>query len=83
VVALWPRGLRGETDGARVVDTGNGMSYFSYPESEYDRGVPVDEAGPEYIRVPHEDHAKFNSGKNVYRYVNRWAAGKMDLRLEF
>ncbi len=35
-VALWPRGLRGETDGARVVDTGNAMSYFSYPESEHD-----------------------------------------------
>jgi len=82
-VALWPRGLRGETDGARVVDTGNAKSYFSYPESEHDGGIPVDEAGPEYIRVPQEEHADFKLGKNVYRYLNRWDAGEMDLRLEF
>ena len=82
-VALWPRGLRGEIEGARVVDTGNAMSYFSYPESEHARGIPVDEAGPEYIRVPQEEHAEFKFGNNVYRYLNRWAAGEMDLRLEF
>jgi len=82
-VALWPRGLRGETDGARVVDTGNAMSYFSYLESEHDGGIPVDKAGPDYVRVPQEEHAEFKLGNNVYRYLNRWAAGEMDLRLEF
>jgi len=82
-VALWPRGLRGETDGARVVDTGNAMSYFSYPDSDHSRGISVHKAGPDYVRVPQEEHAEFEFDSNVYRYLNRWAAGEMDLRLEF
>ncbi len=45
--------------------------------------LPVDEAGPEYIRVPQSEHAEFTRGNNVYRYLNRWAAGEMDLQLEF
>jgi len=81
-VALWPAGLRGETDGARVVDTGNAMAYFSYPESDHDAGIPVDEAGPEYIRVPQRGHAEFEWEGRVYRYLNRWAAVEMDLRPE-
>jgi hypothetical protein len=82
-VALWPRGLRGETQVARVVDTGNAMRYFSHPKSEHDRGIAVDEAGLEYVRVTQEKHAEFKLGKKVYRHLNRWAAGEMDLRLEF
>jgi hypothetical protein len=82
-VALWPRGLRGETDGARVVDTGNAMSYFSYPESEHDAGISVDKAGPEYVRVPQQELTEFDSGGTNYHCLNRWAAGEMDLRLEF
>jgi hypothetical protein len=82
-VALWPRGLGGETDGARVVDTGNAMSYFSYPESEHDAGISVDKAGPEYVRVPQQELTEFDSGGTSYHCMNRWAAGEMDLRLEF
>jgi hypothetical protein len=37
------RGLRGEPEDARVVDTGSAMSYFSYPESEHDAGISVNE----------------------------------------
>ena len=79
---MWPLGLQGEADSPRVVDTGNAMSYFSYPESDHDRGIPDDEAGPEYVRVPQAEHAEFKLGKTVYRYLNRWAAVEMDLRLE-
>ena len=82
-VALWPRGLGGETAGARVVDTGNAMSFFSYPESDHNAGIPVDEAGPEYVRVPQEEHAEFTFSGSVYRYLNRWDAGEMDMRREF
>jgi hypothetical protein len=82
-VALWPRGLRGETEGARVVDTGNALSYFSYPESEHDGGTPVDKAGPEYVRVPQQELIGFNSGSTSFHCLNRWDAGEMDLRLEF
>jgi hypothetical protein len=82
-VALWPRGLRSETEGARVVDTGNALSYFSYPESEHDGGTPVDKAGPEYVRVPQQELTGFSSGSTSYHCLNRWDAGEMDLRLEF
>jgi hypothetical protein len=75
--------LRVETDGERVLDSGNAMSYFSYPEFDHSRGISVDKAGPNYVRVPQEEHAEFKLGNNVYRYINRWAAEKMDLRLEF
>lgn len=65
------------------MDTGNAMAYFSYPESEHDQGIPVDDAGPEYIRVPLEEHAEFKFGNSVYRYLNRWDAGEMDFQAEF
>lgn len=54
-----------------------------YPESGHDRGIPVDQAGPEHIRVPPEEQAEFKLGKDVCRYRNRWAAGEVGLRLEF
>ncbi len=76
-VALWPTGLDGETDGARVVDTGNALSYFSYPESEHAGSVPVVLAGPDYVRVPQEERTAFNVGNRVYHCLNRWAAVEM------
>lgn len=82
MVALWPRGLEGETEGARVVDAGNAVDYFSYPESQHAETIPVDEAGPDYVRVPQDEHAEFTAGDRVYRYLNPWDAGKMDLRME-
>lgn len=78
-IALWPTGLRGQTEGARVVDTGAMIGYSSYPESDHDRGVPVDEAGPEYVRVPQQEPAEFEWRGKTYRYLNRWAAVQMDL----
>ncbi len=75
-IALWPTGLEGETDEPRVVDTGNAAAYFSYPESDHDSGVPVDEAGPEYVRVPQAEQDEFIRNGRNYRYLNRW----VDLR---
>jgi hypothetical protein len=81
-VALWPSGTTGATDGARVVDTGNAMAYFSYPETDHAESIPVDKAGPDYLRVPAEEHAEFRWDRRTYRYLNRWAAVLMDLKVE-
>src|SRR5262249_16866937 len=62
MVALWPTGTRGEVGDRRVVDTGNLMVYCSYPESRHLGGVSVEEAGPDYVRVPQEEHSIFALG---------------------
>jgi hypothetical protein len=73
MVALWPLGLDEQEDGPRVVDTGNLVAYFSYPESDHKGGIPIDAAGPDYVRVPQEEHGVFELRGRQYRYLNRWA----------
>jgi hypothetical protein len=79
-VALWPTGQNGETDGPRVVDAGNALAYFSYPELDHTQTVPVDKAGPDYVRVPQEEHVEFKWDGQTFRYINRWADVTIDLR---
>jgi hypothetical protein len=70
---LWPMFDEGiEYEEPRVVDTGNLMAYFSYPEADHQEGVPVDLAGPDYIRVPNKAEEEFEYGKSTYRFLNRW-----------
>jgi len=66
-VALWPTGYYGETDGQRIVDTGNLLAYFSFEEES-----GCEEMEPEYIRIPTSEHSEFLLGKETYRYLNRW-----------
>lgn len=72
-VALWPVGERFDPAAPRVVDTGNVMSYFSYPASDHDESIPVEVAGPEYVQVPTEDVTAFISPDgHAYWNFNRW-----------
>jgi hypothetical protein len=77
--ALWPSGLDGNTNGARVIDTGNLLAWFSYPESDHDQSVPVDMAGLEYLRVPQTELSSFNFTGRDYHYLNRWATVDISL----
>jgi hypothetical protein len=72
MMALWPVGFYGETDVVRVIDSGQLIRWHSYPESDHDQSVPVDQAGPDYTRVPTDEHGSFIRNDRRYRYVNRW-----------
>lgn len=72
MMALWPTGMNGETDGERVIDSGRLISWHSYPESDHAHSISVDDAGPDYTRVPTDEHGSFTLNDRLYRYVNRW-----------
>lgn len=73
MVALWPRGAEGEVwEEPAVVDTGNLMHYFSYPEADHEQSVPVDVAGLEYVRVPQREDESFRWEGTEYRVVHRF-----------
>jgi hypothetical protein len=60
MMALWPTGMYGEIDGGRVIDSGQLISWHSYPESDHAHSVPIDEAGPDYTGVPTDEHGKLH-----------------------
>lgn len=70
-VALWPTGLAGETDGLRVVDTGNLVGYFS-AEVEADLLPALDPH--DYVVVPTDPSAALQWRQRTYAYQNRWLA---------
>lgn len=72
MMALWPAGMSGEIDEDRVIDSGQLLSWNSYPESDHAHSVPVDQAGPDYTRVPTDEHSSFTLNDRLYRFVNRW-----------
>ena len=70
-VALGPTGPAGETDGLRVVDTGNLRGYFS-AEVEADLLPALDPH--DYVVVPSNQTALLRWHKRTYTYQNRWLA---------
>ncbi len=70
-VALWPTGLAGETDGLRVVDTGNLLGYFS---AEVGAELLPTLDPRDYVIVPTERDNQLQWRQRTYAYQNRWLA---------
>jgi hypothetical protein len=71
-VVLWP--LPADTrSGPYVVDAGNMVAFFSYPEADHAESISVDAAGPDYIRVPAQEWSVLVVAGSEYRCLNRWA----------
>ena len=68
-VALWSTGLAGETNGRRVLDTGNLLGYFS-AEVEADRLPALDPRDD--VVVPTERDILLHWHQHTYAYQNRW-----------
>ena len=70
LVALWPL-PRDSRSGPYVLDAGNLIDFRSYPESDHEKGIAFDLAGPDYVRVPIEARSRMDP--EGIEYINRWA----------
>ncbi len=68
-VALWPSGYYGD-DGKGFVDAGNAVGFISYGETS--GSTPIEDAGPDYVRLPDEEDGSFELDGVVYKHKNRF-----------
>lgn len=73
MIALWPKGQNGDTNGYRVIDTGTLLGYYSYEDaSGYQRIMDKDLTNPDYLCVPAQQEAEFQHNSKKYRFTNRF-----------
>lgn len=72
MIAYWPPGLGGETDGERVIDGGAMVHFFSYPLAQHGGPDRVAASGPDYAIVPQDPFTRFDLGGRDYIHENRW-----------
>lgn len=71
MIALWPKGPEGETEGLRILDTGTMLGYHSYEDEKgYDKIKRDDLEDAELLCMPNEPEAKIVIGNSTYRYSN-------------
>lgn len=69
--ALWPKGYEGETNGLRVLDTGNLVGYFSYEDEDGYHGLKDGSINsPDYVCIPEDAESELIYNKKTYRYLN-------------
>jgi hypothetical protein len=71
LAALWPLPYD-VRPGPYVVDAGSVLEFRSYPEADHRKSVLLDQAGPDYMRVPTLPEDRLDP--EGIPYVNRWAA---------
>ena len=73
MIALWPKGFEGETDGLRVLDTGTLLAYFSYEDEDGYHGLKDGSINnPDYLCIPENTESELIYNKKTYRYLNRF-----------
>lgn len=73
MVALWPKGFNGETDGLRVLDTGTLLGCLSYEDEEGFRNIKDGIINnPDYVCVPQNSEFELTYHGKIYRYLNRF-----------
>ena len=70
LVALWPLPIDGRP-GPYAIDAGNMLLFRSYPEADYEEGLDLDLAGPDYMRVPVVRESTLEPEGIIFE--NRWA----------
>lgn len=56
-----------------VAHLGTSMINLLGPEVDRNETIPVEQAGPDYVRVPTTEHEEVTMYGKTYTFMNRWS----------